>query len=168
MTCRGLALLVGLLAIGCAHAKTTDAEQTTPAKEDGKEEKSASAPPAPAAPPAKKSGGGAHARAPHRDPGAVPVASSASGLLAPGAEQQIRDKLIAGGFMDAPAKGDRPPSLRAPLERFQDANNLPATGMPDAETIRKLGLDPEAILRRAGSDQAESDGVKRRSGDAPE
>jgi peptidoglycan hydrolase-like protein with peptidoglycan-binding domain len=160
MKCRRLALF-GLLALGCAHAKTTDAEKAeTPRNET--EDTAASAP-------KRNAGHEVHTRAPHRDPSAVPVASSASGLLTPGAEQQIREKLIARGFMDAPAKGDAPPALRAPLERFQDANNLPATGSPDAETIRKLGLDPEALLLRATSDQQEPEGVKRRrSDDAPE
>jgi len=161
MRCRHLALF-GLLALGCAHAKTTDAEKTATSGNDT-EDKTTSTPNK-----AKSGGGEAHARPRHHDPSATPVASSASGLLEPGAEQQIRDKLVARGFMDAPAKGDPSPSLRAPLERFQDANNLPATGTPDAETIRKLGLDPEAVLRKATSSQAEPDGVKRRSGDAPE
>jgi peptidoglycan hydrolase-like protein with peptidoglycan-binding domain len=151
-----VALWIGLLALGCAHAKTTDQEKTTAAK--------------PAETKAH-SGGATKPRAPHRDPSDIPVASSAQGLLKPGAEGQIRDKLVARGFMDQPADGAPPPSLRAPLERFQDANDLPATGAPDAETIRKLGLDPDAVLRKATSAQPDEDraGAKTRPpGDVPE
>lgn len=165
--CLALCLALGLVAFGCAHAKTTDRDKTTSATPDEKDTDR----------PASSSGTRARAPARHRDPSAVPVASSAHDLLQPGAEQQIRDKLAARGFMDAPADGARPQSLRAPLQRFQDANDLPATGTPDAETLRKLGLDPDAVFRKAtsagksdtdGKDRERSDATEGRPGGGPE
>jgi hypothetical protein len=38
------------------------------------------------------------------------------------------------------------------LREFQNARNLPATGVPDDATVRALGLDPEKIFRRAPPD----------------
>jgi|KBSMisStaDraftv2_1062788.scaffolds.fasta_scaffold1031347_2 peptidoglycan hydrolase-like protein with peptidoglycan-binding domain len=142
MKARHLGPFVAFIAIGCTHAKTTDQETATPAKEEAKA-------------PEARDRARPRARPAHRDPSEIPVATSAHGLLTPGAERQIRDKLVARGFMEAPAEGAPPPSLRAPLKRFQNANDLPATGTPDAETIRKLGLDPEAVLRKATGDQAD-------------
>jgi len=74
------------------------------------------------------------------DPGEIPVASSASGLLKPGAEQTVRDKLgvKAGGG-----------SLREALQKFQKEHDLPATGILDQRTTEALGLDPDDVFERA-------------------
>jgi hypothetical protein len=74
------------------------------------------------------------------DPGKIPVASSPMGLLKPGAEQTVRDKLgiKAGGG-----------SLREALQKFQKEHDLPATGMLDQRTTEALGLDPDDIFERA-------------------
>jgi murein L,D-transpeptidase YcbB/YkuD len=64
------------------------------------------------------------------------VATSARGLFKPGAEEKVRDKL--GLSKDA--------SLRAPLQRFQREHGLPATGMLDHETAKRLGLNPDDIF----------------------
>ena len=127
-----VALLVALA--GCSHAKTTD--EGKPAKE--------------AAPEAKEEAG-TKKRAPARQrapeaatkPGDVPVSTSPAGLLAPGADDKIRDKLAAAGFA---ADGK---STKEALRRFQKANDLPATGIPDHETVKKLGLDPNETFRAA-------------------
>jgi hypothetical protein len=37
-------------------------------------------------------------------------------------------------------------SSRAALMRFQQANQLPATGEPDVATVRRLGLNPTNIF----------------------
>lgn len=77
------------------------------------------------------------------DPGEVPVASSPSGLLKPGAEQKVRDELgvKAGGG-----------SLRQALKKFQKDHDLPATGILDQRTIESLGLDPDDVFERASSE----------------
>jgi hypothetical protein len=129
--CLALAL-IGLAA--CGHAKTTD--EGTPAAESG-----------PTSHREKNAGKRAPARQgsaePASTPGDVPVSTSPAGLLAPGADDKIRDKLAAAGYA---AEGK---STKEALRRFQKANDLPATGMPDNETVKKLGLDPSEIFRAA-------------------
>jgi Putative peptidoglycan binding domain len=76
------------------------------------------------------------------DAGAVPVATSPDALLVPGAYDQIRQKLVAGGLMK-----EDDASLSAGLRRFQEKHDLPMTGMADHATVAKLGLDPGKIFR---------------------
>lgn len=81
-----------------------------------------------------------------RSDNGIPLATSAEGLLVPNGERAVRQKLSDGGFLK-----DDSTSTRAGLLRFQREHDLPATGAPDAATLRKLGLDPEKLLRHAGS-----------------
>jgi hypothetical protein len=76
----------------------------------------------------------------------IPVAASPEGLLAPGAEAQIRDKLASGGYLD---KNDEDASLQTGLRKFQKARDLPQTGIPNHETVQALGLDPGLIFKHA-------------------
>jgi Putative peptidoglycan binding domain len=74
------------------------------------------------------------------DPSEIPVASSPSGLLKPGAEQRVRDKLgVKAGAG----------SLREALQKFQKKHDLPATGILDQRTVETLGLDPDDVFERA-------------------
>jgi Putative peptidoglycan binding domain len=75
-----------------------------------------------------------------KDPERVPVASSPAGLLKPGAEQKVREKLGSN------AKGE---ALRPALQRFQREHDLPATGILDHRTAKELGLDPDDLFERA-------------------
>ncbi|MFL5305117.1 MAG: peptidoglycan-binding domain-containing protein [Polyangia bacterium] len=136
---RAIALGALLGCLGCGHAKTTDA--TSPSTPDKAEERTPPAdhPDRVAAPRAEP----AHHDNPTQTSG-IPVASSPEGLLAPGAEAQIRDKLADGGYM---AKNDKDASLESGLRRFQKARDLPQTGIPNHETIQALGLDPNRIFK---------------------
>ena len=134
-----------LFAFGCTHTKTTDAESNVPSK--SKEEKRDE-------PTAKdrEAGGkehGAADRERRRNPADVPVASAPSGLLKPGAEEKIRDKLGADGEKAGRAGGESAGSMGAALKKFPAAHDLPATGKPDMETVRKLGLNPDDIFVKA-------------------
>ena len=117
------ALAVGLPGVGCGHAHTTDAQRAEHADQQE--------------PPRSK----APDESAHH---AVPIATAPEGLLKPGAEDKIRDKLAAGGFMDRDGG-----NMKTGLLRFQQEHDLPATGTPDAETLRKLGLDPDQLLRKS-------------------
>ncbi len=133
-----LGALVGCL--GCGHAKTTDA--TSPSTPEKAEERT---PPAdhPDRLAAPRAEGAQHHDNPAQTSG-IPVASSPEGLLAPGAEAQIRDKLADGGYVD---KNDKDSSLESGLRKFQKARDLPQTGIPNHETIQALGLDPNRIFK---------------------
>ena len=61
------------------------------------------------------------------NPDAVPVATAPEALLAPGAEDKIRERLVAGGFLAGDAKSDA--AMREGFRRFQRAQDLPATGV---------------------------------------
>jgi hypothetical protein len=143
----GLGLLAGVL--GCGHAKTTDATSpSTPDEAANKAEERtppADHPDRAAAPRAERSSAPRDTGAPAQT-ASIPVAASPEGLLAPGAEAQIRDKLASGGYLD---KNDEDASLQTGLRKFQKARDLPQTGIPNHETVQALGLDPGLIFKHA-------------------
>jgi peptidoglycan hydrolase-like protein with peptidoglycan-binding domain len=138
------AFLLGGGAIGCGHTHTArDTGAATAAKKED--------------PPAKDDGRHGATRADHPTgvtlksdtrAGAPPLATSPAGLLKPEAVEAIQGKLASRGAL---AKDDRSGKLDDPtrkaLRAFQRDNNLPATGMPDDLTVKKLGLDPGQIFR---------------------
>lgn len=127
MKSRPASLLALALLLGCGHAKTT-AKPPEKARHEEKEK---------AAPEREKHEAPAN---PHK----TPVVESPEALLEPGAEDQIRAKLKADGLLE-----DEHGSLEPAIRKFQKANDLPATGVIDHETARKLGLDPARVFRRA-------------------
>ena len=134
-----LGLGLGLAWLGCGHTKTT-AASNVPEPPPG-------ASPPTDRPPASAGRGEGHAH--HAEPtetGGIPVASSPEGLLAPGADRDIRDKLADGGYLK---KGDESQSTEAALRKFQKAHDLPETGIPDHQTVKALGLDPNRIFKHA-------------------
>jgi hypothetical protein len=118
-----IALAYSLLA-GCGHTKTTE----KPGEHEG------SAAPAPAE---------SH-EAPAAPPHQAPVVERPEALLAPGAEDDIRAKLKGAGFLDGEST-----SLEGAIRKFQVTQDLPATGVVDHQTARKLGLDPARVFRHA-------------------
>lgn len=73
------------------------------------------------------------------DPEDIEVATSAKGLLEPGAEDKVRERLGV-------PKGE---GYRGALMRFQREHDLPATGILDHETAEALGLNPSEIFASA-------------------
>ena len=121
-----------LALVGCAHAKTTEPAEPEAAEKPSSTERAPRT--------------GKLRVAPTGDqPKTTPLAQAPEGLLTPGAEQKIHDKLSAGGFM----KEDANASIGAALRRFQAAHDLPSTGVPDHETVRRLGLNPDDLFRKA-------------------
>ena len=144
MTGRWQVLLVALALGGaCAHAKTTDdgTEKATAkeSKEDDRKEEPKSRP---------RAGGTKGGELHPGNPDAIPVATAPDALLLPGADEKIRERLIAGGFLPADADKSKG-ATRGGIQKFQKAQDLPATGVPDAETVKRLGLDPDKTFRRA-------------------
>jgi len=134
MTAKLRVVLAVIGLAGCGHAKTTDEGKPAQESEAAPESDAKAKTPEPA----RK-----RASEPASKPEDVPVSTSPGGLLAPGADDKIRDKLASAGFA---AEGK---SSKEALRRFQRANDLPATGIPDHETVKKLGLDPDQIFRAA-------------------
>jgi len=121
-----------LALVGCAHVKTTEPAEPEAAEKPSSTERAPRM--------------GKLRVAPTGDqPKTTPLAQAPEGLLTPGAEQKIRDKLSAGGFM----KEDANASTEAALRRFQAVHDLPSTGVPDHETVRRLGLNPDDLFRKA-------------------
>jgi hypothetical protein len=148
----GVALIA--CSVGCSHARTVGSgnESAEPQKNEDKghatppEDSNARPPhnPSPGeAPPTDKAS---------REQAEVPIASSPAGLLDPGAAKQIQEKLEDKGVLheDHPS-GELDGPTREALSRFQRDSNLPATGVPDDATVRKLGLDPEKIFKAQNS-----------------
>jgi hypothetical protein len=121
-----------LALVDCAHVKTT--EPTKP-----------EAPEKPSATESAPSTGKLRVAPTGEQPKTTPLAQAPEGLLTPGAEQKIHDKLSASGFM----KEDANASTAAALRRFQAEHDLPSTGVPDHETVRRLGLNPDDLFRKA-------------------
>ena len=138
MRCRsGIVAIAVALACGCGHAKSTDkGTSEAPPQEEAKQAK-----PRAASEGHAKQHGDAHAG--KRDD--VPVSTTPGGLLAPGAEDKIRERLAADGFLPGDGKSSEA-AQREGLKRFQRAKDLPATGVPDHETVKRLGLDPNQIF----------------------
>lgn len=137
-----LALLCGVF-VGCGHARATDAGK--PEKKDEPEKKAERE---------TKTGGAPAARSTHRKTGdpntdEMPIAASPEGLLKPGGARQIQQKLADAGLLEKSEPRDQLDGpTREALRKFQAKNDMPTTGLPDQRTVRKLGLDPEAIFRR--------------------
>jgi len=158
---RLLAVIFAISWLGCTHAKTTDTGAETPAKPEARETngKSTGEPDKKVDKNAdknaeKKSENKSEKKAEKkaRDDKAVPVVTSVNGLMNPGADEKIRDKLAGEGLMKKDADGESHDSMRAALKRFQEDHNFPATGTPDVQTVRALGLDPDDIFRKAATE----------------
>lgn len=76
------------------------------------------------------------------------VPASPEALLAPGAVTDIQQALSDAGHLGAHRPGELDAATSAAVRRFQEEQGLPATGMPDRETVRRLGLNPEAAYGR--------------------
>jgi murein L,D-transpeptidase YcbB/YkuD len=113
------------LAVACSHAQTV-----APANAPSTPDKPTRLP-------------SARAVTPEAEPGHPDLAASPGQLMAPGSSEAIADALRKRGFLaaDASSSADLEKALRA----FQDSKGLAATGFPDHETLRKLGINPRAV-----------------------
>ena len=100
-----------------------------------------------AAPAAKASGGSpGKARAKNhkqiaKSGSELPLASDPLQMLTPHGRQQLRSSLEKKGYL----KGEED-SVPQALRKFQADHNFPETGMPDDDTLLKLGLEPEDVV----------------------
>lgn len=129
-------LLLSTLSAGCTHARKADdaSDQVTSKTAEPEQPEAQVADPQAASEKKGLIAGG------QQDPERVPVASSPAGLLKPGADEKVREKL------GVKKKGE---DLRPALQRFQREHDLPATGILDHRTAKELGLDPDDVFERA-------------------
>jgi hypothetical protein len=75
------------------------------------------------------------------------VASSPQGLMQPGAERRLQERLRAKGLLrEEQCNGQLDGDTRAALRQFQKSEGLPTTGLPSYETVDHLGLDLDQIF----------------------
>jgi hypothetical protein len=84
----------------------------------------------------------------------ISISTSPAALLKPGAAKLIQEKLSGAGDLDGDASSALDGRARAALTKFQREHDLPATGLPDDATVRKLGLKPEEIFRNGNEAHA--------------
>lgn len=83
-----------------------------------------------------------------------PVRTTPGGMLDPKSMRQLQGALNRHGVHTAES-GQLDEETQASLRKFQAREKMAATGMPDYDTLRKLGLDPKAIYL-GGTKRADS------------
>ncbi|WP_242346325.1 peptidoglycan-binding domain-containing protein [Anaeromyxobacter terrae] len=83
----------------------------------------------------------------------IPAAPEA--LLAPGAVKAIQGALADRGFLGEHRAGELDEPTSRALRKFQQSQDLAATGFPDRETLQRLGVDPERAYGREGGGEGD-------------
>jgi hypothetical protein len=140
---RAAALVAALLAAACSRTKQVRESERRPE-------------PAP-------EGRGAGAGIPP-EPGRPRVPAAPQALLREGVVADLQRALARRGLLRAHREGELDDPTSAALRRFQQERELAATGFPDRETLKDLGIDPERAYlgeedrRRQQGDGAGGDG----------
>lgn len=146
-------LLVGavIFGAGCGHAHTVGGPEAPNEKsraEAGAPDEPNTEPPPAVLHPRKVT---SDLKGPNGERQNISISTSPGGLLKPGAAKAIQAKLSRDGDLHGDVGSDRDGPTHDALARFQRSHDLPATGVPDDATVRKLGLKPEDIFR-SGND----------------
>jgi hypothetical protein len=130
------AILILVCTAACFHTHSVS-------KDDAKDNSAQSAAPAAAAKPSQ-------VRNP-QTPGGPPLAAGPGGLFVPGGVEKIQDALGKKGFLDNSKvkRGELDETTSAAVRNFQTDQGIARTGNPDHETLRRLGLDPDQLFRKA-------------------
>jgi hypothetical protein len=72
--------------------------------------------------------------------------------MAPGSSDAIAAALRKRGFLAADDNSSK--GMEKALRAFQDSQGLAATGFPDHETLKKLGIDPKKVDQTIGTADA--------------
>jgi len=141
-------LIAGVLACAaCFHTHKVAKGDKGDAKEAQSDDREARQP--------KESEGGAsakpsQARRPQK-PGRPPLSAGPEGLFVPGGVEQVQNALAHKGYLDMgeAKKGEIDAQTSAAVRKFQSDQGIARTGNPDHETLRRLGLDPDKLFRKA-------------------
>ena len=87
-----------------------------------------------------------------KGPSNAPLAPTPAKLLVPGAVEQIQDALSKNGYRHDFRRGELNEATAAAILEFQRDHGLAKTGVPDRQTLRELGLDPDELIRNPSSD----------------
>ena len=71
------------------------------------------------------------------------VPATPEGLLGADAVRDVQRALVDRGLLGAHREGDLDRATSAAVRKFQEREGLAATGMPDRETLRALGVSAE-------------------------
>jgi peptidoglycan hydrolase-like protein with peptidoglycan-binding domain len=135
------AAVAAALVFACSHA--TQVAKTDESKGEARQ-------------PARAEGGAAEkpglARRPEK-PGRPPLAASPSGLFVPGGVGKLQKALADRGYLaqDEAKSGEIDEATSAAIRKFQADQGIARTGSPDHETVRRLGLDPDALFRKSAA-----------------
>jgi hypothetical protein len=77
------------------------------------------------------------------------VPASPDALLGEGAVERVQRALAGRKLLGEHEQGELDAPTSAALRKFQQEEGLAATGFPDRETLRRLGIDPEASYGKA-------------------
>jgi peptidoglycan hydrolase-like protein with peptidoglycan-binding domain len=75
---------------------------------------------------------------------ARPVRTTPGGMLDSKSMKQLQAALGRKGFK-VPESGQLDQATEAAIRKFQAHEQIASTGLPDFDTVRRLGLDPKAI-----------------------
>ena len=151
---------------GCGHARTVEpavppaeakkAEKKDEKKEETKaEEKKTEAVDGKAEEAPKKTAAtftSHHKGDAKRSEGAVRLSTSPTALLKPGALESIQEKLAHEGTLKGEPTGKMDAATQKALAEFQRDHDLPATGVADDATVKRLGLKPADVFRSGPTD----------------
>jgi peptidoglycan hydrolase-like protein with peptidoglycan-binding domain len=138
-TLRVALALAAACAVACQtrHVQREREQQEKPSQEDGR--------------------GGPEVKA---GPARPPVPAAPQTLLAEGAARRIQEALARRGYLEAPRSDALDDATAGALRRFQREEGLAATGFPDRETVRRLGIDPTEVYRDASSSAGDGENVR--------
>lgn len=123
-----LAIAAALAGAACAHPRRATDERPRREKREAPDDPNAKGVPA--------------------APGRPQAPASPEGLLTGGTVGRIQAALADRGYLARHRSGELDDATRAALRKFQADEGLAATGMPDRETLSRLGLSPEASYGR--------------------
>jgi hypothetical protein len=85
-----------------------------------------------------------------RDEGTAdtPIPRNPAAALEHGQLKEIQRRLAQRKLLGEHEEGNLDEPTRVALRRLQKAEDLPETGLPDHETVRKLGLDPDQVFAK--------------------
>jgi peptidoglycan hydrolase-like protein with peptidoglycan-binding domain len=140
---RSLALVVLIATVGCAHAQKTEKQ---PANTTNNAER-----------PSEDIG----VRIPEA-PGRPPLAATPEAMFVEGGVTKVQHALEQRGLLKDHETGKLDEETTAAVRKFQEQSGIADTGVPDHETIVKLGLDPNQLFRHAESQTPEQAKEKKR------